>query len=194
MMMRITSWIALVLLVVSLPTLWYQASEVYLKSRARDRYVVQRVDRSHATFHDEDITVMDGYLEIGEWRYERWPQSDVALLQLHDKDTGETLLVIAERKGDILEKKSWRYRLLGIKEDGTRTDEEFDFEQRGEQLHWGVIARYVSPQPIGFSNDSLQYLPGLLYPVVFPWLTTAIGIAILLFVGFRRSRDTAVHS
>ena len=121
--------------------------------------------------------------------FARISTSDAALLKIFDGKARETSAVVVEWFGGA-NKQSWRYRIIKLDSRGAVTVDEFTFAQRGERPYRVVAARFVSPEPIGFTNESLQQWPGLLYPILYPWLTTVLGVLALVIA--MRQHHTAV--
>jgi hypothetical protein len=42
------------------------------------------------------------------------------------------------------------------------------------------VIRYVVPHPSGFCSDLMQVWPTIWYPLLYPWLSGALGVVLLL--------------
>lgn len=83
-------------------------------------------------------------------------------------------------EGD-LPREEFRYKLITIQADGTIDKELFSYTDKSK-----LQTQLISPNysgPVGYYTDSLTAYPNFLIPLVYPWLTTAIGILFLL-IGF----------
>lgn len=83
-------------------------------------------------------------------------------------------------EGD-LPREEFRYKLITIQADGTIDKELFSYTDKSK-----LQTQLISPNysgPAGYYTDSLTGYPNFLIPLVYPWLTTAVGILFLL-VGF----------
>jgi hypothetical protein len=173
-----------VLLLASLPLLLQQGREAYLGSRAYERYKVEVVDGATATLNGHSVSVTNDEVVAGTRSFSRMSRSDVMLLNLFDREAHGTRVLVAERMGAV-DKETWRYRIISIDDGGSVTVDEFMFGERNQRPYRVVAARFVSPEPIGFTNESLQQWPSFAYPVLYPWLTGLIGVA-MMCLGIRK--------
>lgn len=86
-----------------------------------------------------------------------------------------------------------RFRIIVLDSDGRVTDETFFRKDRGSPLLRAALARFVSPSPMGYHSDLMMVWPTLLYPVMFPWGTGAIGgfCMLVALLGRTKSRQGA---
>ena len=179
----------LVLLFASAPLLWMQGREVYLGSRTYDRYSVEQINTGSATLNGRSLSITPAAIVAGAESFPRLSTADAALLMITDRKANSSSAVVVERKGGHA-KESWRYRIVALNARGETSVDAFTFDQRGQKPYRVIAARFVSPEPIGFTNESLQSWPSFLYPVLYPWLSAIIG-AVALLVASRKPRTPA---
>lgn len=68
-----------------------------------------------------------------------------------------------------------RFRLITVSADGSVHDETFFRKNRGSPAVRAALARFVSPQPMGYNSDLMMVWPSLLYPIAFPWASGLLG-------------------
>lgn len=117
---------------------------------------------------------------------------DIVVLNVEEKRRARKRIVVVERRGGEPEK-HWTYRVLSYDAKHQVARDTFRFPDRMGRPERTVFARFVSPRPIGFTNSSLQYIPTLFYPVLFPWGTLLAGVLIVLFVSRRRLPLSSKH-
>lgn len=106
------------------------------------------------------------------------------LQRLHDREGAERL-VVAQRLGGN------RYRTVSVFADGEVVEDEFGYGDRCKPPVRALLIRYVVPHPSGYCSDVLQVWPSIFYPMLYPWLSGALGSAFVgmaLIVGYLRRR------
>lgn len=126
-------------------------------------------------------------------RYHLW----VAVADLRDKKLDQQWFVITQRIDDNYGiwsgrpdyHSNYRFRLLFIAPEGSVREETFRYADRATPVYRTALAALVSSSPIGFHSDVYAVWPSLFYPVIFPWITGALGL-ILTVIGlaFRNQR------
>lgn len=167
-----------VLFLGSLPVLFQQGREAYLGFSAYKRYKVEVVDAASVTVNGHILSVTDHEVVAGARSFQRMSGSDVALMNLLDREAQDARVLVAERTG-AAKKETWRYRLIAVDAGGRVTVDEFSFGERNQKPGRVVAARFVSPEPIGFTNEALQQWPSITYPILYPWLTALVGVAMM---------------
>jgi hypothetical protein len=104
----------------------------------------------------------------------------VYLMKLIDRDQGTQHLVVAQNVG------AGRYRTLTVSADGSVVEDEFDYGERCDRPLRVRLIDSVVPSPIGRCFGSAYGSRSLIYPVVYPWITAALGLAWV--IDTRRSR------
>lgn len=170
---RIAAVTGAMLLIASMPLLVAQWREATTERRAYRRYSIE-MNGPSATLNGRSLSMFRGAVIVdGHRQLERFgPDGTVLLIQ--DHTTGERELIGIERSRD-----GRSYRRVVLEADREAVAQTFTLDGKTDQL--GVLAaRLVTPTPVPFTNRSLQYWPGALYPILYPWLTGAVGVLLLI--------------
>ena len=97
----------------------------------------------------------------------------VYLMRLIDRETGAESLVVAQNLG------TEGYRTVSVSADGRVLEDRFGYAGRCNPPIRAVLIRSVVPHPSGYCSDVLQVWPSILYPVLYPWVSGALGLACL---------------
>lgn len=71
------------------------------------------------------------------------------------------------------------YKLISIQKDGTVSEKLFTFENKSK-LETQLITEDYSG-PINYYLPPGYYYPSLLYPLLYPWITSIVGLGLILF-------------
>ncbi|MBT2581196.1 hypothetical protein [Planococcus sp. ISL-109] len=71
------------------------------------------------------------------------------------------------------------YKLITIQQDGTVDEELFSFENKSKLQTQLITEQYSGP--INYHLPPGYYYPSLLYPLIYPWLTTLVGLVLVIF-------------
>jgi hypothetical protein len=104
----------------------------------------------------------------------------VYLMKLIDHQRGSQHLVVAQNVDG-------RLRTLMVSADGTVLEDRFDYDQRCERPVRVLLMESVVPSPIGRCFGTVHPLSPTVYPVVYPWITAALGVT-WVTQGFRQTR------
>lgn len=69
-----------------------------------------------------------------------------------------------------------RFRTLTVSADGSVVEDQFDYDERCERPVRVLLIQSVVPSPIGRCFGTMHPLPSMVYPVVYPWITAALGL------------------
>jgi hypothetical protein len=97
----------------------------------------------------------------------------VYLLKLTER-RGPERLVVAQNLGRN------RYRTISVFADGRVVEDTFAYAERCSPPIRAAVIRYVVPHPSGFCSDLMQVWPTIWYPLLYPWLSGALGVVLLL--------------
>jgi hypothetical protein len=97
----------------------------------------------------------------------------VYLMKLTDRETHTESLVVAQSLG------AQGYRTISVAADGRVLEDRFGYAGRCSPPIRAALIRYVVPHPSGYCSDVLQGWPSLLYPVLYPWTSGALGLGCL---------------
>ena len=113
----------------------------------------------------------------------------VYLMRLVERD-GPDRLVVAQNLG------RGQYRTISVYADGRIVEDQFGYDERCSPPVRALLIRYVVPHPSGYCSDLMQVWPSLFYPVLYPWLSGAVGLVSVLVAGpvWLRRRVSAQHS
>jgi hypothetical protein len=100
----------------------------------------------------------------------------VYLMKLVDTK-GPERLVVAEHLGGE------EYRTISVFPDGHVVQDQFSYEGRCSPPVRADLIRSVVPHPSGYCSDVLTYWPSLYYPILFPWISGALGAILISGVG-----------
>jgi hypothetical protein len=95
------------------------------------------------------------------------------LMRLTDRETGAEFLVVAQNLG------TEGYRTVSVSADGRVLEDRFGYAGRCSPPIRAVLIRSVVPHPSGYCSDVLQVWPSILYPVLYPWVSGALGLGCL---------------
>jgi hypothetical protein len=121
-------------------------------------------------------------------RYFSW----LDVLSVYDDNEGSQSAAIVQRLTDDdthMDDRQWR--IIHIAEDGSWREEHMSYRDR-EAHHLGVKLVRVSGTSLmamGYYSDTLHYYPTLFFPLLYPWITTALGVMMLLVAIFMVIRD-----
>jgi len=90
------------------------------------------------------------------------------LQRLQDRDGPDRLVVSQRLAGN-------RYRTVSVFADGRVLEDEFDYVDRCDPPVRALVIRFVVPYPSGYCSEVLQVWPSILYPVLYPWASGALG-------------------
>jgi hypothetical protein len=93
----------------------------------------------------------------------------VYLMRLADRG-GPERLVVAQNLGQ------GQYRTVSIFADGRVVEDQFGHAARCSPPIRALLIRAVVPHPSGYCSDLMQVWPSLLYPILYPWVSGAIGL------------------
>jgi hypothetical protein len=201
-------------LLLSLPTVFLQATEAFLEHQVYARYgidllpeeKVANIDGSQVTvkvasLHQEVdsasqlapvLVTVNGQdyslstpCHVGSGGNVSRYYRSVALAMLTDRKVGKKYLSVVEGFGSLLSK-SWCYNILSVSKGSTKL-EHFAYEDRAAASYRIPLIRLVGP-PVGFHSGLLQLMPTWWYPILYPWLTLLLG-ATASVVGYRRRRN-----
>ncbi len=98
----------------------------------------------------------------------------------------KTAAVVQRLTDDDTRMDDRRWRILHIAEDGSWREEEVSYRERSSN-HLAVRLIRVSGtrlMAMGYYSDTLHYYPSLLFPLLYPWGSTAVGVLMLVIGGF----------
>jgi hypothetical protein len=104
----------------------------------------------------------------------------VHLMRLIDHQTGVESLVVAQNLG------AEGYRTVSVYADGRIVEDRFGYADRCNPPIRAVLIRSVVPHPSGYCSDLLQVWPSILYPLLYPWASGALGAGCLVLALARR--------
>lgn len=151
----------------------------------------------HITINGQDYsspaTAMIKPARHGSSRYNGY----VSLIIVRDRSSGEERLSVCQRIPGLIFPGDTQFRILFVNPDGKVTEEIFKYAARTFPLYRTMLARLVSPIPIGFISNVNCLYPTLFYPFLYPWGTSLIGLILLgigaaNYIKFTRSTQNAV--
>ena len=77
---------------------------------------------------------------------------------------------------------------------GRVADEIFFRKDRGKPPVRAALARFASPAPMGYYSDLMMVWPSPLYPLLFPWVSGAVGVCCLVMAIRMRRRTDVVRA
>jgi hypothetical protein len=96
---------------------------------------------------------------------------------------GPERLVVAQNLG------RGQHRTISVFADGRVVEDSFEYRERCHPPVRAAMIRSVVGHPIGYCSDLLQVWPSIFYPVLYPWVSGAVG-AMLVLLGIFRGRKT----
>jgi hypothetical protein len=100
----------------------------------------------------------------------------VYLMKLVDRQ-GTDRLVVAESVG------RGRYRTVSVFGDGRVIQDEFEYAERCSPPVRALLIRAVVPHPSGYCSDIMTAWPSLIYPMIYPFASGAVGLSCLGIAG-----------
>jgi hypothetical protein len=91
-------------------------------------------------------------------------------------------------------RQSLKWRILHLSKDGQVTEEIFTYPERGDHLLGARLVLYSQQSDwMGYKSNALAYLPNYIYPSIYPFLTSFIGIilsgvGLILFIMKKKRR------
>jgi hypothetical protein len=111
-------------------------------------------------------------------RYFSW----LDVLTVKDRTTGENQIAIVQRLTDDRERMDKRqWRIIFVHGNGEWEQETFSYSERfrfplGVKL---VMVSGTSLMAMGYYSDILQVYPSLIFPLLYPWVSSAAGFALV---------------
>lgn len=106
----------------------------------------------------------------------------VYLKKLVDHQERTEQLVVAQNIG------RGRFRTVSVSADGRVIEDHFEYAERCSPPVRALLIYEVVPHPSGYCSDVLQLYPSFLYPVLYPWISGAVGFACLGIAGLLKLR------
>lgn len=131
-------------------------------------------------YSDQSLVEIRPY-EKGSAKYHGW----IVLAQLENKKTAQEWITVGQRTlGDSLTSgkrpPTPEFRIIRVDEKGQVAEERFDLPQRADPIYRAIYAGFLSPHPVGFYSEVLQVWPTVLYPIIYPGASGAIGLLLLV--------------
>lgn len=154
----------------------------------------RRVGQAKIKIDGKDFSDL-GQIEIRPYyqnanRYHGW----AVLGQLRDLKNGRQWIAVGQRTlGDTLltgrkpDLQSDEFRILLVDSNGQVDEQRFGLEQRTAPLYRMLFVRYLYPTALGFHSQVLQGWPTLLYPILFPIITSIAGMLMFAWWAFGRA-------
>lgn len=125
-------------------------------------------------------------------RYHGW----VVVGRLRDRKKGEEWVAVGQRTmGDTLlsgrnaSASPNEFRILLVDRNGSIREERFSLQQRASPIYRAIFVRFLYPQAMGFYSQILQGWPTLLYPILYPLVTSVLGALLIALGLIRRNCD-----
>ncbi|XEC92642.1 hypothetical protein AB6A23_14670 [Paenibacillus tarimensis] len=121
-------------------------------------------------------------------RYFSW----LDVLTVKDRTIQENSIAIVQRLTDDegrMEDRKWR--IVSVKYDGTWKDEVLTYKERSENPLGVrmVTVSGTSMMAMGYHSDILQSYPTLFFPLIYPWITSVIGVMLLVIGAVMIGKD-----
>jgi hypothetical protein len=98
----------------------------------------------------------------------------VYLTRLLDRREGTQQLVVAQSLRD------GRYRTLTVSANGNVVEDRFRYGERCDPAVRAILIDSVTPSPSGLCSADERQWSAVLYPVVYPWVSLALGMGFLI--------------
>ena len=136
----------------------------------------------HLLLNNKEITTSDeiwlSNRERGS-RYFSW----LDIVTVHDRKSGENLIKIVQRLTDDDELGDAReWKIITISPDGSVTEEKMTYAERSKNALGVSLVNFTNTGLIamGHRTDILKGYPSLFFPFIYPFLTSLVGIVLLL--------------
>lgn len=110
-----------------------------------------------------------------------------SLLTVSDRATGKDRVAVVQYLGGDgtapFERSKMHWRFLWVSDDGNITDETFTYADRCNPPIRSMLVNFATPTPIGCKSDLMQVWPSLIYPILYPWSSGALGIILIVICG-----------
>lgn len=106
-------------------------------------------------------------------RYFSW----IDILTMKDYATGETFIKIVQRLSDDLEMDEREWKIISINAEGEVTEEKISYSRKNNNPLAVKLINFsnTSLMSLGYYSDITQGYPSLIFPIVFPYITSIIG-------------------
>lgn len=106
-------------------------------------------------------------------RYFSW----IDILTVKDYATGETFIKIVQRLSDDLEMDEREWKIISINAEGEVTEEKISYSRKNNNPLAVKLINFsnTSLMSLGYYSDITQGYPSLIFPIVFPYITSIIG-------------------
>ena len=108
------------------------------------------------------------------------------LVRARDTSEGASYLVVMQNLGTggkVPFFPNVRWRALWVNESGSVREDVFGYQDRCSPPVRSWLANWVSPTLMGCHSDLMQGTPNLLYPLLYPWVSGAVGLLLVLIFG-----------
>lgn len=141
----------------------------------------------HIFLHNEEITTPEEIWLSNRDRGSRY-FSWLDILSIQDKLTGEKQLKIIQRLTDDDQMDDRRWKIITVNSDNTVEEEQLNYEQRNRSPLDVRLVNFsgTSLMAMGYYSDISTGIPNLLFPILYPFVTSLIGV-IFLLIGTRLS-------
>ena len=95
--------------------------------------------------------------------------------ELKMQESGESFLTVTLGVGKDFNPNDWCFQILFIDGAGSVSSEMFDGAVRSKPLYRKILAQYAGPS-MGYRSQALVQWPTIWYPILYPWITTLLGL------------------
>lgn len=114
--------------------------------------------------------------------------NQLGLLLIKNRSIQEESLLIIQRFGKewSIEESQWKF--IWVSKNGQTKVETFNNTERKKVPYRTAFINeaMVTPTWLGYKRDAVMYYPTYFYPLLYPWLTTILGLILTIFGLFRR--------
>jgi len=138
---------------------------------------------NNRSFQDtKPITFQPRDFEGGRYNYQ------LGLLLINNRSTKEESLLIIQRFGKwwSIEESQWKF--IWVSKNGETKVETFNNTERKKVPYRTAFINeaMVTPTLLGYKRDAVMYYPTFFHPLLYPWLTTLLGLLLTIFGFIRR--------
>jgi hypothetical protein len=145
-------------------------------------YPIEIIVNGRSFQNTKPITLHPSDLEADRY------SNEFGMLLVKEISTKQESLLMIQRFGKDWSVKESRWKFLWVSKDGQTKVETFDNEQRKDVPYRTAFINeaLITPTLLGYKSDDALYYPSIFVPLLYPWVTTLLGLFLTIFGAVRQ--------
>lgn len=110
-----------------------------------------------------------------------------SIVTVQDRQAAQNSVVVIQYLGGDgtlpFAKRKMHWRSLWVTADGQVRKDEFNYDDRCTPPIRSRLANFATPTSLGCKSDLMHGWPSLLYPILYPWISGALGAILIVVCG-----------